>query len=115
MSPPLPRLDPLLHQSARTQLVAYLAARGEASFSELKCVMAVTDGNLGAHLAKLMDAGYLRATEDSGGGRSLTVYTLTAEGRAALDAYVRNLSALLALGAGQDADGLAAAFQAGKT
>lgn len=115
MSPPLPSLDPLLHQGARTQLVAYLAARGEASFSELKRVLAVTDGNLGAHLAKLIDAGYVGASEDTGGGRSLTVYALTPQGRVALDDYVRHLSALLALNAGTDVADLAAVFAAGKT
>lgn len=114
MSPPLPSLDPLLHQGARTQLVAYLAARGEASFSELKRVLAATDGNLGAHLAKLVEAGYVRAAEDGGSGRSLTVYTLTEVGRAALDDYVRRLSTLLALSASPDAADLAAALAAGR-
>jgi len=49
---PLPRLDPLLHQPVRTQIVAFLSGRGEATFSELKRALAITDGNLGAHLNK---------------------------------------------------------------
>ncbi len=42
----LPMLDPLLHQPVRTQIAAYLAGRGEATFAELKRALAATDGNL---------------------------------------------------------------------
>lgn len=101
----LPSLDPLLHQPARTQLVAYLSGRGEASFSELKRVLGVTDGNLGAHLGKLVEAGYLATGEMTGeaarGARAQTVYTLTPAGRAALADYVARLAALMALSDGE--------------
>jgi predicted ArsR family transcriptional regulator len=100
MSAALPPLDPLLHQPARTQLVAYLSGRGEATFSELKRVLGITDGNLGAHLAKLVEAGYLATGEVAGGGRAQTVYTLTPSGRVALTEYVTRLSALMALSSG---------------
>ena len=105
MSTTLPPLDPLLHQPARTQLVAYLSGRGEATFSELKRVLGVTDGNLGAHLAKLVEAGYLATGEASGGARAQTVYRLTDSGRAALSEYVARLSALMAFSAGGEAAG----------
>jgi len=104
MSTPLPTLDPLLHQPSRTQLVAFLSGRGEATFSELKRVLGVTDGNLGAHLAKLVEAGYVvnsvATGEAASGGRAQTVYALTPAGRAALNEYVTRLSALMALSAG---------------
>ncbi len=101
MTDTLPALNPLLHQPARTQLVAYLSGRGEATFSELKRMLGVTDGNLGAHLAKLVEAGYLATGEASAGPRAQTVYTLTAAGRAALAEYVARLSALMALSGGE--------------
>lgn len=117
MSEALPALDPLLHQPARTQLVAYLSGRGEASFSELKRVLGVTDGNLGAHLGKLVDAGYLATGEAATGGRAQTVYTLTAAGRAALTEYVARLTALMALSTGdatqRGPDSLAGALNPG--
>lgn len=103
MSHPLPALDPLLHQPARTQLVAYLSGRGEATFSELKRVLGVTDGNLGAHLAKLVEAGYVGTGEAAGAGRAQTAYSLTAAGRAALAEYVGRLAALMAMSAGDAA------------
>lgn len=99
MTSQLPVLDPLLHQPARTQLVAFLASRGEATFSELKRVLDITDGNLGAHLNKLGDAGYLRSREDASGPRAQTVFVLTPKGRKALAEYVERLSALMNLGA----------------
>lgn len=113
MSAPLPSLDPLLHQPARTQLVAYLSGRGEATFSELKRVLGVTDGNLGAHLAKLVEAGYLATSEAIDSTRAQTVYTLTVSGRTALTEYVGRLSALMALSMGDETN-VPAAFSTPK-
>lgn len=104
MSTVLPALDPLLHQPARTQLVAFLSGRGEATFSELKRVLGVTDGNLGAHLAKLLEAGYVASSETAGTGRAQTIYALTQAGRSALDEYVAQLTALMALSSGGQVD-----------
>lgn len=103
MSPALPALDPLLHQPARTQLVAFLSGRGEATFSELKRVLGVTDGNLGAHLGKLVEAGYIKSREETGGARPQTVFFLAPRGHKALAEYVSRLSALMNMSAGADA------------
>lgn len=100
LSPPpdeLPRLDPLLHQPVRTQLVAILSGRGTASFGELKQALGITDGNLGAHLAKLQDAGLLESGLVPGGTRPQTVFALTVAGHAALAEYVEQLAALVRL------------------
>ncbi|MBU1238045.1 MAG: transcriptional regulator [Gammaproteobacteria bacterium] len=92
----LPVLDPLLHQPVRTQIAAYLAGRGEATFAELKRALAATDGNLDAHLTRLLAAGYLESRKEaSAAGRPQTVYSLTAAGRHAFATYVVALSALL--------------------
>lgn len=104
MNNPLPVLDPLLHQPVRTQIAAYLAGRGEATFAELKRALAVTDGNLDAHLAKMIDADYLAARkETSSAGRPQTVFSLTATGRNAFTRYVAALSTLLPSGVATDA------------
>lgn len=92
----LPTLDPLLHQPVRTQIAAYLAGRGEASFAELKRVLGVTDGNLDAHLNKLIEAGYIDSRREAqAAGRPATVFSLTDSGRQAFAAYVAALSTLL--------------------
>lgn len=92
----LPTLDPLLHQPVRTQIAAYLAGRGEATFAELKRALAATDGNLDAHLTKLVEAGYLESRKEaSTNGRPQTVYSIAATGRQAFATYVAALTALL--------------------
>ncbi|MCB1875489.1 MAG: transcriptional regulator [Chromatiales bacterium] len=104
MTERLPSLDPLLHQPARTQLVAFLSARGEASFADLKRALGVTDGNLGAHLNKLVAAGLVSALETGGRGRAQTLYRLTDAGKRALAEYVHHLSTLMDLGTTADQD-----------
>ena len=94
----MPTLDPLLHQPLRTQIAAFLSGRGEATFSELKRNLNATDGNLDAHLGKLVEAGYVDSRKESGsGGRPQTVFLLTEKGRAALSAYVCQLSEIVAM------------------
>lgn len=96
MKSPLPSLDGLLHQPVRTQIAAYLAGRGEASFAELKRTLSVTDGNLDAHMTKLVEAGYVEARKEiAAAGRPQTVFALTERGREAFVGYVSALSALL--------------------
>ncbi|MEN8177393.1 MAG: transcriptional regulator [Pseudomonadota bacterium] len=87
-------LDPLLHQPIRTRLTAYLAARGETTFTELKQVLEVTDGNLEGHIKKLLAAGYLLANKQRGKGRPQTLYLLSEQGLQALQTYVHTLQAL---------------------
>lgn len=98
MSAPLPRLDPLLHQPVRTQIVAFLSGRGEAPFSELKRALDTTDGNLGAHLNKLVEAGLVAARDEASGPRLQTMFALTTAGQAALADYVAQLAELVGLG-----------------
>lgn len=100
----LPALDPLIHQPVRTQILAFLSARREASFSNLKRALSVTDGNLGAHLAKLVNAGLVTSSrEETGDSREQTVFSLTLIGRVALTAYVVHLSELVRLISGNEA------------
>lgn len=91
-------LDPILHQPLRTQLAAFLAGCGEATFNELKRRLEVSDGNLDSHLKKLIAAGYIAVRKDSGEGRPQSCYSLTPEGRDALHRYVAALQRLLPLG-----------------
>ena len=88
-------LDPLLHQPVRTRLAAYVAARGEATFNELKQALDATDGNLEGHVKKLVAAGYLTAIKAKGSGRPQTLYRLTPEGLQAFHDYVAALQRLL--------------------
>lgn len=91
-------LDPLLHQPLRTQIAAFLAGCDEASFSELKHNLQVSDGNLESHLKKLIAADYVSLRRSEGPGRVQTRYSLTPTGLAALQRYIQTLQKLLPLG-----------------
>ncbi len=90
-------LNPVLHQPVRTRIAAYLAARGEATFNELKKAIGITDGNLEAHMKKLVGAGYVETRKETGDGRPQTFYGLSSAGRAAFRSYVSALQSLLQL------------------
>lgn len=88
-------LDPILHQPLRTQIAAFLAGAGEASFSELKRRLEVSDGNLESHMKKLLAADYVEVRREESGRRPQSFYRLTAAGHQALSAYVTALQAVL--------------------
>jgi DNA-binding MarR family transcriptional regulator len=90
-------LDSLLHQPLRTQLAAFLAGAGEATFAELKRQLDVSDGNLDSHLKKLIAADYVAVRKDDSAGRIQTCYALTKTGRNALQNYITALQKLLPL------------------
>lgn len=89
-------LDPMLHQPLRTQLAAFLAGAGEATFTDLKRQLDVSDGNLESHLKKLITANYVSVRKETSGIRPQSYYTLTTSGQAALRQYVTALQQLLA-------------------
>lgn len=90
-------LDPILHQPLRTQLAAFLAGAGEATFSELKRQLEVSDGNLDSHLKKMIAAEYINVRKDDSTARMQTSYTLSKTGRAALQRYILALQKMLHL------------------
>lgn len=90
-----PTLDVVLHQPLRTRIVAYLSTRGEATFTELKKLLEVTDGNLEAHIKKLRAAEYVVTHKEKGQGRPQTFYRLTVLGKKAFKQYVNQLQNLL--------------------
>ena len=90
-------LDPLLHQPLRTRLTAFLAGAGEVTFSDLKRQLEISDGNLDAHLKKLVAADYVSVRKDDSAARIQTCYALTKTGHAALRSYILALQRLLPL------------------
>ena len=54
-----PDLDPVLLSQVRLGAVSVLGTQGPTSFADLKALLKVTQGNLGAHLARLEEAGYV--------------------------------------------------------
>jgi predicted ArsR family transcriptional regulator len=75
--------------------VAFLVARGEATFTELKQTLDITDGNLEAHMKKLKASGYIATHKQSGSGRPQTLYSVTQMGHRVFKQYIESLQQLL--------------------
>lgn len=90
-----PDLDRLIHERVRLGIVSALAVEETLSFSDLKGLLEVTDGNLSAHARKLEDAGYLACTKGYEGRVPRTEYRLTDQGRAALEEYLGHMETLI--------------------
>lgn len=88
-------LDEVIHSRPRLGIMSILAAADEVEFAYLKERLGLTDGNLGAHLRKLEDAGYLTARKEFVDRRPRTTYAITEKGRQALDSYVMALERLI--------------------
>jgi DNA-binding PadR family transcriptional regulator len=87
--------DALFEHRARLAACVLLAEHGEISFARFKQWLDMTDGNLGAQLRKLEDAGYVSLRRDFVARKPVTWYTLSASGRTALDAHLRHLQAMI--------------------
>lgn len=91
----LPELNPLLHSKLRLALVSLLVGVEEAEFTWLRGKTGATDGNLGAQLLKLEEAGYVHVEKRFVARKPQSLYRLTGDGRAALAEYVQALRRLL--------------------
>ncbi|GAB3735506.1 transcriptional regulator [Luteimonas pelagia] len=90
-------LDPALEHRARLAIGVLLARHGEVSFARFKEQLELTDGNLGAQLRRLEDAGYVALRRDFVDRRPVTWYRLTAPGRKALDRHLRALQDVISV------------------
>lgn len=91
----LPELDPVVHGKLRLALLSLLAGVEEAEFTWLRAKTGATDGNLGAQLLKLEDAGYVAMKKSFVERKPQTMYRMTEKGRKALSEYVKALRQLL--------------------
>jgi DNA-binding PadR family transcriptional regulator len=93
--PELPELNPVIHGKLRLALLSLLAGVEEAEFTWLRGKTGSTDGNLGAQLLKLEEAGYVAMEKRFVMRKPQTVYRITEVGRQALTEYVQALKQLL--------------------
>jgi DNA-binding MarR family transcriptional regulator len=89
------QFDRLIYERVRLGIMSSLAVREELSFSELKSLFNVSDGNLSAHARKLEEAKYLTCTKSFEDRRPKSVYRLTALGRSALNRYLDHIEAVI--------------------
>jgi len=91
----LPELNPIIHGKLRLALLSLLSTVEEAEFTWLRTKTNSTDGNLGAQLLKLEEAGYVEVEKKFVLRKPQTLYRMTETGRKALTDYVQALKQLL--------------------
>jgi DNA-binding HxlR family transcriptional regulator len=93
--PELPELNPVIHGKLRLALLSLLAGIEEAEFTWLRSKTGSTDGNLGAQLLKLEEAGYVSVEKKFVQRKPQTLYRMTETGRMAFIEYVQALKQML--------------------
>jgi DNA-binding MarR family transcriptional regulator len=95
------RLDEAIHQPVRLRIMAALVAVHQDTrigFVALRDLLQTTDGNLGAHLRKLEEAGYVALAKTFAGRKPQTFVAVTPAGRRAFAAHTAALRSILAGG-----------------
>ncbi len=91
-------LNEIIHQPVRLRIMAALVALepgNEVDFIYLRDLLDVTDGNLGAHLRKLEEAGYISVNKTFIERKPRTFVAATSEGRGVFQAHVAALEEIL--------------------
>lgn len=92
---PISGLDDVVHQKTRLGILAVLAEADSVTFTFLKKALDLTDGNLGRHIEVLEKAGYIETDKRFIGRRPQTTVKATRAGRAAFEAELDALRALM--------------------
>lgn len=91
-------LNETIHQPVRLRIMAALVALepgNEVDFTYLRDLLDVTDGNLGAHLRKLEEAGYIAVAKTFIDRKPRTYVAVTVLGREVFQAHVTALEEIL--------------------
>jgi len=91
-------LNETIHQPVRLRIMAVLVTLGaeeEVDFSYLRDLLEVTDGNLGAHLRKLEESGYIRINKEFVERKPRTFISASPEGRKVFNEHVAALESIL--------------------
>lgn len=91
-------LNETIHQTVRLRIMAALvtlAPDEEVEFTYLRDLLEVTDGNLGAHLRKLEEAGYIRINKAFVERKPRSYVSATADGRKVFAEHVAALESIL--------------------
>jgi DNA-binding MarR family transcriptional regulator len=92
------QLNEFIHQAVRLRIMAALVTlepADEVDFTYLRDLLEVTDGNLGAHLRKLEEAGYIAINKLFVERKPRTFISATPEGRRAFEEHVAALESIL--------------------
>lgn len=88
-------LDKLIHDRVRLGIISALAVNDRLSFTDLRDLLSLTDGNLSVHARKLEEGGYVTCQKGYEGRVPKSEYRLTAVGKRALERYLGHMEALI--------------------
>jgi DNA-binding MarR family transcriptional regulator len=91
-------LNEIIHQTVRLRIMAALVTlepNDEVDFTYLRDLLEVTDGNLGAHLRKLEEAGYIAINKTFVERKPRSFISATAEGRRVFQEHIEALEAII--------------------
>ena len=91
-------LNETIHQPVRLRIMAVLVTlepNDEVDFTYLRSLLDVTDGNLGAHLRKLEEAGYIAVNKAFVERKPRTFISATENGRKVFNEHVAALESIL--------------------
>ena len=88
-------LDRLIHERVRLGIVSSLAVNGSLTFTDLRDLLGITDGNLSAHARKLEAAGYIACKKSFDGRTPRTDFALTRTGRRELESYLSHMETII--------------------
>jgi DNA-binding MarR family transcriptional regulator len=89
------QLDRVIHEKGRLAIMSALAAAPELSFTELRDMLDMTDGNLTTHIRTLQQEGFVSVAKSYQNNRPLTSCSLTPAGRKAFAAYINLLEQIV--------------------
>jgi DNA-binding MarR family transcriptional regulator len=90
--------DHVIHQPVRLKIMAalkVLPVGDPIEFVRLKSIVGATEGNLGAHITTLEEAGYVSVEKDFVAKRPRTRIALTKQGRRAFEDYLDYLREII--------------------
>ena len=88
-------LDRVIHEPARLAIMSLLRVVDAADFVFLQDRTGLTGGNLGSHMGRLEEAGYVEVEKRFVERKPQTVYRMTDRGRAAFEEYRKRMGAVL--------------------
>jgi len=87
--------EKIFDSSLRIQILTILSLRGSITFTELKKLLSVSDGNLSVHLKKLEDANFIIVEKKFEGRKPQTTYKLTELGKKEFIEYLNKMEVVL--------------------
>lgn len=88
-------INDIFAPKARLGIMTILAINEESDFTTLKKQLDLSDGNLGAHMNVLENAGYVDVKKTFVDRRPKTTYKLTDNGRKAFTEHLKQLEAII--------------------